>query len=547
MSQGEEGAPGSSQDARHAGSFTLITIASRALGMVRSVVMGALLGGTMGADAFWASFKLVNFFRLFLGEGAMGNAMMPVLKEIEAKGEDWREFSARCARTVVALCLVFLVLGALVLDPLLGLYLPGMSPEGRAMTAHLTAIMSPYLLLIGLVSVLMTPLQAHRLFRPVAGHPLLFNLAMLAAGGVALALGAPAETLAYGVVAGGVLQAWLLLRGAGRLGIPVLSPGAFGLADPAMRKVAQLMVPSLLGVALVRMTTLVDTQFASWLETGSLSYLQYGAQLFNAALGIAGVGVSTVYFTALAETRAQGDAEGFAGALSRAGGLILVLAVPATVLAVAFPESIAGIYVAGNQLLVALLGAVSRLLGRGDSGFTGRFGAADLIPTAQAVRWYFLALPCAGLFQLFSKGLYARQQQRQVVQAGLATALLNILLDWLWVGPYGVAGLAAATSAALAVNLGWLGWLLRDSIPGRIWAGRLGRTMGPALLAAAAGAMLPLWARQTPWMLPPLYAAVYLGLLHAGNTEEYGLLRAMLQRRRGAPPQESGGLAPRQG
>ena len=209
-----------SGDARHAGLFALVTALSRGLGIVRTVLFAALLGGTAAADAFWASYKLVNFFRLFLGEGAMGNAMLPVLKDVEAKDHTAAlDFAARCARLVVVACVVLLGFGYLVLEPVLAVYQPGMAPEIRALTGDLTRYMGPYLLFIGLVSVLMTPLQAARRFLPVAGHPLMFNLALIGCGAYAHFYGGvdPVWALATGVVLGGVLQAGWMLVAAHRL------------------------------------------------------------------------------------------------------------------------------------------------------------------------------------------------------------------------------------------------------------------------------------------------------------------------------------------
>lgn len=505
----------SGDDAQHAGRFTLITIASRGMGFCRSLVMAALLGGTVGADAFWASFKLVNFFRLFLGEGAMGNAMLPVLKEVEA--EDPRaalELAASCCRLAVLACCLALTLGALVLEPLVALYQPGMGPEARALTVSLTRVMGPYLILIGLVSVLMTPLQAARRFLPVAAHPLLFNLALLSFAAAHGFFPSAAHALAWGVVAGGFLQAGLMLRSAHALGVPVLSRGGLGLADPAVREIGRLMAPTLLGVALMRVTTLVDGAFASQVGTGALSHLQYGSLLFNAALGIAGVGVSTVFFTALSESRAEGDEAGFSRALGRAGGLIFVLTVPITVLALCYPESLARIY------------------------FWGRFRAHDLGPTAASVRGYFAGLTLGGLFHLLSRALYARKQQTLVVRAGVLAAGANILLDWVLVQHYGVGGLAAATSLAMLGNVLCLAWFLREPLSRAHWPGRLARTLGPALVAAGTCLLLPEWLQDSPFFLPPFLGGLYLVILHAGNTEEYRLLAEMVQRKRTASAAE---------
>jgi putative peptidoglycan lipid II flippase len=463
----------------------------------------------MGADAFWAAFKLVNFFRLFLGEGAMGNAMLPVLKEVEAKEPgSSRELAASCARLAVLACFLFLALGSIFLEPVVDLYQPGMGAAARTLTLTLTRIMAPYLVLIGLVSVLMTPLQAERRFFPVAAHPLLFNLAMISFALAHLGFASPAHALAWGVVAGGVLQAGLLLQAAHKLGVPILKPGGLGLGNPAIREIGQLMLPTLLGVALMRVTTLVDGAFASMIGTGALSHLQYGSLLFNAALGVAGVGVSTVFFTALSESRAAGNAKGFSNALGQAGGLIFLLTVPIGVLAVVFPETLARIY------------------------FWGHFQIQDLGPTAAAIRGYFAGLTLGALFHLLSRALYARKQQHLVVRSGILAATANIILDWLLVGRYGVGGLAAATSLALLLNILCLAFFLRTPLRQASWPSRLGRTLLPALLVAGVVQFLPNSLLHSAFLLPPFYAGLYLVILHVWNTAEYRQMIGMIQRRR---------------
>lgn len=499
-------------DTRHAGVFALVTALSRGMGIVRTVLFAALLGGTVAADAFWAAYKLVNFFRLFLGEGAMGNAMLPVLKDVEGENHDHAmEFAARCARLVVVACVVLLALGGLVLVPVLRVYQPGMAPEIRDLTAQLTRFMAPYLIFIGLVSVLMTPLQAARRFLPVAGHPLMFNVSLIGCGLYALLAGGvdPVWALATGVVLGGILQAGWMLVAAHRLGVPILSPGPLGLADPHVREVGRLMLPTLAGVALVRVTTLVDGAFASWVGPGALSHLQYGALLMNAAMGIAGVGVSTVFFTAMSEARAAGDEDAFARSLGAGGRLVLTLTIPITALALAYPEALARIYL------------------------FGRFSAADVVPTAAAVRGYFAGLWLGGVFQLLSRALYARKQQTRVVVSGCVAAILNIVLDTLLWRPYGVGGLAWATTLALAANVSLLAWWLRSSLAASGMGGSLIRTALASALACGAAQVLPLAWRNSPIAVPCFVGAAYLAILLVARTKEGEALQAAIRRRRG--------------
>lgn len=496
------------KDLRAAGRFTLLTVVSRGLGLVRTWAIARVLGGTLGADAYLAAYRLVNFFRLFLGEGALGNAMMPVLKEAEASDPSAaRELAARGARLVLVLCFGLLALLLATLDPLLGLYVADMGAAGRAETAAMTWLMSPYLVFIGFVSALMTPLQAMRCFGPTALHPILFSVGVLLGAAASLWYPQPTRALGAGVVLGGLLQALYLAHHARKMGIPVFSSLDLGLSDPRLQEVGRLTLPTLAGVALVRVNSVVDVYFASRLETGSLACMGYANLLYTAFLGMSGMGIATVYFTAMAGARSRGDEAGFARSLGEGGGVLLAITVPATVLGLAFPESLARVFQGGQ------------------------FGPREVGLTAAAIRGYFLGVAAGGLFQLFSKALYAGKHQALVVRASAAAALLNIALDWALVDGYQVGGLAAATGLASCANVALLGWFLRRELASSGLGAALARTLVPALVAALAGLALPSWARTSPFLLPPAFGLAYLAVLVAWGTPELATLKAMVRRR----------------
>lgn len=502
------------QDMRDAGLFTILTGASRLLGLLRSYAMARVLGGTLGADAFWAAFKLVNFFRLFLGEGAVGHALMPVLQDLEVRNRsEARELAARAVRLTLLLCLVLTGVLLVCLEPLLRLYVPDLPEAGHRLTARLTWWMSPYLACIGVASVLMTPLQALRVFLPTAAHPLLFNLAILALALVTSWFPTPTMAFAAGVVLGGFLQAGWLAWAAARRGIPLFHPGPLGLRDPHLGEVVRLTVPTLAGVFLMRVNTVIDVRFASGLATGSLSCLNYAFLIHTAVLGLTGVGVATVYFSALAEAHARGDEAGFGVALRDGLGLTLVVGMPITVLGTVFPESLAGLFKGGA------------------------FGNREVALTASALAGYSPGLALGGVFQLLSRALYAKKLQGVVVRGGIVAVAVNVALAYAWVGPYQVGGLAAAASVALLVHVLWLAWSLRHDLV-RCGAGLPAvRLTLLSVLAAVPVGLLPEAARTSPLVAPPLLGGVYLALLYGGGFPESALLTRMLTRRgRRGPP-----------
>jgi putative peptidoglycan lipid II flippase len=376
--------------------------------------------------------------------------------------------------------------------------------------------MSPYLVFIGVATILMSPLQALRRFLPVAGHPILFNLSLIGCGLAAFAFPGPSFAFATGVVLGGALQVLALAIPAARAGIPLFRPGLPSLSDPALREVVRLTVPSLAGVALMRLNSLVDVRFASGLPAGSLACLQYGFLIYTAIMGVAGVGISTVYFTSLSEARAQEDEAAFAACLRRGVSLVLLVSAPACAVGVAFPEALAGLL----------------------SG--GRFGAEELAATSGAVRGYAAGLLAGGLYNIVARAHHAGKNQRLVVASGAVAAAVNIYLDWRWVGPYGVTGLAGATAVALWINVGVLSWWLRRELTAARLIGPLARSLAASLLACLPCIPASEAFSSCPPLLLPLYALAYLAILHVARTPEYKAFRGMFSNRVPEGPGDDG-------
>lgn len=517
--------PPGDRDVRDAAIFGGWTAFSRVLGLGRTWLQTAAMGATVEADAFNAAYKLVNFFRIFLGEGALGNALLPLLKELERTDpERARELAARAARLATALATAIILVAALFVRTLVDAYVPGMSPEGRALTVGFALIMAPYLPCIAATSVLMTPMQAQRRHAVNAWHPILFNLALIASALVPDAWMSDARAFAFGVLAGGLLQAGYLIHHCRRAGVDLFGSPALGLGDPAMRELLALTGPSLAGVAMVRVASLADTWFASSLPEGSVTCLATGTLCFTAVLGISGVGIGTVYATPISEAVAAGDAGAVRAKLAEGSALILALSIPATALGVVWPGAVAEVF------------------------RFGRFDARSAEILAAAIRGAFLGLPFASLYYLYSRAHYAHKRQTMVVVLSTVAAALNVALCWVWtralaggqLGPSpaesaGVLGLAGASSAAHALLVAGLGVRLGDELPGRAVAGSLGRCTGIAVLAGLPTALVP-GAGYLQLLRIPVFGLLYLGIHRMMDTPEWTLL--MQVRRR--PRRESG-------
>ncbi|MCZ6637937.1 MAG: murein biosynthesis integral membrane protein MurJ [Alphaproteobacteria bacterium] len=411
------------------GGFTLL---SRLAGFLRDILLAAILGAGPAADAFFVAFKFPNLFRRLFAEGAFAAAFVPTYSGLLiSAGRDAARRFADDALSVMLLALFVFVAAVEILMPyaMMGIA-PGFlgAPEKFALAVELTRITFPYLLFISLVALMGAVLNAHERFAAAASAPVLLNIVLIAAIlGWGQFARSPAQGLAWGVAAAGVLQfAWLALA-LTRDGLPLRL--RWPRLTPQLRKLLRLMLPVALGAGVYQINVVVDIVIGSLLPSGTISFLYYADRVNQLPLGVIGIAVATALLPLLARKIRAGDEAGAMESQNRALEFALVLTLPA-----AF------------ALMVAAGPVISVLFGR------GAFGAGAQEATAWVLVAYALGLPAHVLVKILATGYFAREDTKTPVKIAVVALAVNVVLNLILMGPLAHVGIALATSISAFVN-----------------------------------------------------------------------------------------------
>ncbi|MFO7635444.1 MAG: murein biosynthesis integral membrane protein MurJ [Caldilinea sp.] len=460
----------------------LFFVLSRLSGLAREIIIGARFGTSAEYDAYLAAFRIPDLLFQLAAGGALGSAFIPVFAGYwlkHDKGVAWLLFSRML--NLVSLVLIVLSAGAAFFaEPIVRVVLaPGFTPEQQMLTASLMRLMLFGTVVFGASGLIMGALNATQHFLAPAAAPVLYNVAIIVAA-YALAPVYGVYGLVVGVVAGSA--AHLLVQ------LPVLMRKGYryrpsiSFTDPAVRKVALLMGPRVLGLFFVQLHFLVNTILASRLGAGALSALNYAWLLMLLPHGIIAQGIATVVFPTFSAQTAAGQIDAFRHTFERSLRVVVFLVAPSAVL-----------------LLVLRRPTISILLER------GAFNTESMILVAYGLQFYVIGLLFHSMLEIIVRGFYALQDTWTPVFIGVLAMIGNIVLSFMFVGLLSFGGLALANSVATLVETVLLLWLFSRRLP----AGLGWRSLLPALfktLTAAAAMGMVVWA-WGQWV----YVNVYIG------------------------------------
>ncbi len=498
-----------------ASTVSALTLASRVTGLVRDLLMASAFGANSLTDAFQVAFRIPNLFRRLFGEGAFSQAFVPSLAHSkEANGEA----ATKQLIDSVATALVWALLGTCVLGvagaPVLVWALAsGFRQDGHAFEAAvlMTRWMFPYIGFMSLVALSAGVLNTWKRFALPAFTPVLLNVAMIGAAWLGAPWFArlgiePIYAMAGGVMLGGLLQLGAQIPALLRLGLLPrvgLTWGALraAWADPGTRGIARLMLPALLGVGVAHVSILINTQIASYLAPGSVTWLFYADRLMEFPTALLGVALGVVLTPQLAAARAANDAARYSAMLDWGLRLVVVLAVPASVALLVFA-----------QPLVATL------------FHHGQFKDNDVTQVALALAGYGAGLTGLVAIKVLAPGFYASQDMRTPMRIAVAVLVITQLLNIALVPLLAHAGLALSIGLAALINAVWLlvGLRRRGSYqPSPGW----GRFLLQVVAASALLAVFLMWGASTLGWLAlrghALQRAGWLTLMLAGAAAVY--------------------------
>ena len=422
---------------RSSGVVGVMTMLSRVLGLVRDMVIARYFGAGAGADAFFVAFKIPNFLRRLFAEGAFSQAFVPVLSSYR-ENQDITEVRRLVNAVAGSLGMILLAvtLVAMVGAPVLtAVFAPGFLDEGVKFTlaSDMLRITFPYLLLISLTAFAGGILNSYDHFAVPAFTPVLLNLAMIgAAVFLAPLMQEPVMALAWGVLIAGALQLFFQLPFLMRLGL--LPRPRVDYRHEGVRRILKLMAPALFGVSVSQINLLLDTVLASFLQTGSVSWLYYSDRLSELPLGVFGIAIATVILPSLSRKHAADSADQFAATLDWAVRAVLLIGLPAAVALALLAEP-----------LIATLFHYGEVTDR------------DVLMSAQSLRAYSAGLLAFMLIKVLAPGFFAREDTRTPVKIGIVAMVANMAFNLVLIVPLAHAGLALATSLSAWLN-GFLLW-----------------------------------------------------------------------------------------
>ncbi|WP_440997276.1 murein biosynthesis integral membrane protein MurJ [Arhodomonas sp. SL1] len=491
------------------GSWTLV---SRVLGLVRDVVLGVVFGPSAAMDAFFVAFKIPNFMRRLFAEGAFSQAFVPVLSDYHASAgaAEARDLVRRVSGSLAVVLLGVTIAGVWGAPALVRVFAPGFAddPARLVEATAMLRITFPYLMLISLTACAGAVLHSLGSFGPPAFAPVLLNICLIAAAlWLSDAFEPGVQALAWAVALAGALQLALQLPFLARQGMLVWPRPDF--RHPGVRRILRLMGPTLFGTSVQQVNLLVDTILASFLITGSISWLYWSDRLVEFPLGIFGVALGTVILPRLSREHAAAGPETFNRTLDWALRLTLVLIAPATV----------GLMALAAPMLATLFQY-------------GAFGARDVQAASFSLFTYAAGLLPFVLVKVLLPGYFSRQDTltpvRYAAVAMVVNAAFSVAAVMLLRGT-GVAhaGIALGTALAAGVNAGLLGWGLYRAgvyrpLPGWRW---LGRRVALATLAMTALLYFPA-SRLSLWLEASLFERV--GMLAATIAAAAGAYFAVL-------------------
>lgn len=449
-----------------------MTMLSRVLGLVRDIFIARYFPAGEATDAFFVAFKIPNFFRRLFAEGAFSLAFVPVLTEYrnQYSPADTRELINRVAGTLGAILLILACVGVVASPLLTSIFAAGFidEPAKFNLTSDLLRITFPYILLISMTMMAAGILNTWKHFLVPAFTPVLLNLSMISCAiWLSPQLEVPIFALAWGVLIAGIVQLLFQLPFLYREGL--LPKPKWGWKHAGVQKILKLMIPAIFGSSVAQINILLDTFIASFLISGSVSWLYYSERLLWLPMGVFGVALATVVLPHLSEAHYKKGATNFGQTLQWAIKLSLLIAIPAAT----------GLFLLAQPILSTLFQY-------------GVFSGDDTLMAALSLMAYSLGLPAMILTKILANGFYARQDTRTPIRIGIQAMGLNMVLNIVFVvsmlkfdfmAPH--AGLALASTVAAFYNAMMLALTLKkEAILENLSS--LGRILVKILIACAA-------------------------------------------------------------
>jgi putative peptidoglycan lipid II flippase len=461
-----------------------LTMLSRVTGLLRESLFARAFGASIYTDAFIVAFRIPNLLRRLFAEGAFSQAFVPILSEYKNRqGEAASKALAdHVATTLVWATVLTCLVGILATPAILYAIATGLANHGPAFDASvlMTRIMFPYIAFMSFVALAGGILNTWREFKIPAFTPVLLNVSFIVASlFVAPHMAQPIYAMAFAVVAGGLLQVGIQIPALMKIGMLPrigLNPLA-SLRDAGVRQVLRKMGPAVFAVSAAQISLMINTNIASSLTAGSISWLSYADRLMEFPTAMLGVALGTILLPSLSKAKADDNHTEYSALLDWGLRLTFLLALPAAV----------GMATLAVPLIATLF-------------HYGKFSALAVTMSAQPLIAYSLGLIGIILVKILAPAFYARQDIKTPVKIAIGVLVATQLMNFVFVPYFAVAGLALSIGLGACLNAIFLFWSLRRRgiyVAHKGWLAFLAK-LSVALAAMAAVALA--CARQIDWI-----------------------------------------------
>ena len=412
-----------------------LTGLSRIFGLVRDIATTNLLGASIFHDIFVVVLKIPNLFRRFFAEGAFNQAFIPIYSDFEKENQKdaTDEFLNSLAGILISSLFVFTIVVLIFAPVFIFIFAPGfyLDPMKKDISINVLRIMFPYLALISLVAFAGGIQNTHKKFSIPAFTPVVFNICLIiAAILVAPMFEMPVYVLAWGVLLSGVLQLliqMLPLWRLNRLPIPKLN-----INNPGLNKFFRLILPAILAGGIIQINLLIDTIFASFLETGSPTWLYVSDRLVQFPMGIFALAIGTILLPTLSKYDLNFEREKFILSIQKGQRFVLFIGIP----------SLIGLFFCSEDLISTIF-------------YRGAFTASDVINSSYSLMAFSFGLPFFMLMKVLTPAFFARKDTKTPMYVALISLIINAVLNYYlaFILNYGHVGIAVGSSIAAIVSV----------------------------------------------------------------------------------------------
>lgn len=424
---------------------------SRVFGLIRDVAVSIVFGASAVTDVFYVALAIPNLFREFFVEGAMSSAFMPFLAEKYKKGGQVAQNLYLTQIIIVQTILVSLITLIIMFfaDFVLRIFLRGneytSNPELMRLGVELIHIMMPFLILICIIGMISGFLNMHRSYFISYAASALFNICMIIGAWVAYNNTQDIKYLAYGVIAGGILQLVIVYIVSTLYGY---RPKFSLKLDKDVKQTYLLLVPSLAGVSISQLNFVIGRILTSYLATGSISWLFYASRLFQFPLGVFSVTLGVVSLTELSRARAENNMERRKEIIDKAFLSLFLIIIPATI----------GLIGLSTELVKFVFQDISTIFLHVESAFDDK----SVDNTALALQMYSSGLIFFSLSNLLTRVFHSEKDTKTPVKCAFYAFIANVILCLILMQFMAHAGIALAGAIAAFVNASILYMKVRD-------------------------------------------------------------------------------------